>query len=102
MNSNSSSAKRNFDSYSEGYDNIYRSNRIGENMKLLAEAYGYSKCKLTLRNGATCVGSAWDYHEAENDNGDELGYYLLDFRLDSGEMLFFREEDVVGVEEIIE
>ena len=60
-----------------------------------------NKAKLTLSNDSVIVGESWGIVEAEDDDGESLGYTLLIFKVDNYKNpLSLKEEDIKKVESL--
>ena len=58
-----------------------------------------NKAKLTLSNDSVIIGESWGIIEAEDDDGESLGYTLLIFKVDNYKNpLSLKEEDIKKVE----
>ena len=61
----------------------------------------FEKAKITLSDGTVLTGTSWDVAEAEDDDGESLGYEYLVFKADGIENpLVLSEEDIQEFEEI--
>ncbi len=59
------------------------------------------KMKLTLLDGTVVIGESWGILDAQDDDGEDLGYEELVFQVDRYKnSLFIREEDIVKVEKV--
>ena len=60
-----------------------------------------NRAKLTLSSGSVVVGESWGIIEAEDDDGESLGYTLLIFKVDDQKNpLSLKEEDIKKVETV--
>ena len=60
-----------------------------------------NKAKLTLSNGSVVTGESWGIIDAEDDDGESLGYTLLIFKVDNlKNPLSLKEDDIKKVESI--
>ena len=60
-----------------------------------------NRAKLTLSNGSVVVGESWGIIDAEDDDGEDLGYELLIFKTDElKNPLSLKEEDIKKVEAV--
>lgn len=58
-----------------------------------------NKAKITLSSGSVITGESWGIIDAEDDDGEELGYALLIFKADDYDNpLSLKEEDIKNVE----
>lgn len=59
-----------------------------------------NKAKITLTSGSVITGESWGIIDAENDDGEELGYTLLIFKADGYDNpLSLKEENIKKVED---
>jgi hypothetical protein len=59
-----------------------------------------NRAKITLSSGTSVTGESWGIIDAEDDDGEELGYTLLIFKADGyNNPLSLKEEDIKNVEE---
>lgn len=60
-----------------------------------------NRAKLTLSDDSVVVGESWGIIDAEDDDGEDLGYELLIFKTDElKNPLSLKEEDIKKVEAV--
>lgn len=60
-----------------------------------------NRARLVLVDGSVVVGKSWNIDEAEDDDGETLGYDLMIFKVEGlNNPLSLREEDILSFEKI--
>lgn len=68
-------------------------------MNMFEEVEKLNRAKITLSNNSVVVGESWGIIDAEDDDGESLGYTLLIFKADGHKNpLSLKEEDIKSVE----